>query len=469
MDIVDQDVPTKFQGLHWELLDSTLSTPEIPFIVRRRATKRGNPGSNPNDKLKSKVGAKEARPNRKRYLNILIVVSRPFKATDVNPLICIEAILDARENAKSSGFGTDMPIDIEISRPGTWHAFVTLMEKRSREWHESGGEGAWYDLVHFDCHGLVKDGNPSLLFLSRNGKKALQKSAQDIARCLVNHLVHFAVLHACNSAEDNEAVTSNLTRLLVEAGLSAAIGMKYAFTSSAARIFLKEFYTSLFTDPLTDLGRAVGAARAKLRSDMKRLSRSLSVVELPDFVLPVLYYRDSTRVLSPSLVHSTEAVRSSETDAPLRQPLIERVAGWAPPIGREQDLVELEWLLLRSEKQKVAHLSGSVGIGKTALAGFAGTWWSATGSIANVLTWDFKKQSLPSSLDDLMRPVSNHGRASLACPDLLILDHLDAIMHVSSVFQEPLSDSQKSELNTWIHAQDGRRVRILLISRSEYN
>lgn len=97
-------------------------------------------------------------------------------------------------------------------------------------------------------------------------------------------------------------------------------------------------------------------------------------------------------------------------------------------------------------------LTGCVGIGKTALATFAGKWWTAAESIAKVHCWDLKRHRLPSSLDDLVPTLSNNAQASPRCPDLLILDHIDAVMHRFGVFQDPLPESERSKLREWIHS-----------------
>ena len=308
-----------------------------------------------------------------------------------------------------------------------------------------------------------------MFFLSRSGTKALRKSAQEIAQCLTDHSVRFVVLHACNSAEVDAAATSNLARLLLESGLSAVIGMKYAFTSSAARVFAKPFYTTLFGSPGFDMNTAVGQARAALRSDTVRLSQKDSAVDLTDFIILVLYYPDSTIVRSEVIHNIREryaAAKDRDAD-PLQTPPVEGIGGLVAPLGREQDVIALEWLLLRSVEHKVAALTGCAGIGKTALATFVGKSWTATRSIAKVHYWDLKKYSLPSHLNDLIPSLSSDAQASPRFPDLLILDHIDTVLHQFSVFQDPISESDRSKLRDWIHSESGEHLRILLVSRSQ--
>ena len=364
---------------------------------------------------------------------------------------------------------SNVEINIEISRPGTWHAFTSLVEERTNDWRKSAGQGPWYDIVHFDCHGVVRGGKPSLVFLSRSGTKALRKSAQDIAQCLADHSIRFVVLHACNSAEVDAPGTSNLARLLLESGLSAVVGMKYAFTSSAARIFVKTLYTTLFGSPEFDMNTAIGQARAALQSDTIRLSQTNTAVDLTDFIVPVLYCRDST-IMHSEAIHTTRELYGATKDRvadPSQAPPMEGMGDLVAPIGREQDVIELEWLLLRSVEHNVAVLSGCVGIGKTALVTFVGKWWTATGSIAKVHYWDLKKCSLPSHLNDLTPSLSSDAQTSPQCPDLLILDHIDTVLHQFSVFQDPISESGRSKLREWIYSKSGEQLRILLVSRSQ--
>ena len=465
VNVIDCAISSKFHGLHWETLEAALTASGLQSIVTHSATISAfNPtpfgGSLSSS---SRSGLDQTPLTRKRSFNILLVVSRPFKSYDVNPLLGVEALLAARDVANGSNDDSDVKIDIEISRPGTWHAFTSLLEKRTSDWNLSGGQGPWYNIVHFDCHRVVRDGKPGLLFLSRNGIKALRKSAQEIAKCLTDHFVRFVVLHACNSAEVNATGTSNLARLLLESGLSAVIGMKYAFNSSAARIFVKTLYSTLFASPRFDMTTVIGYARAALRSDTVRLSGTDTAVDLADFIIPVLYCRDTT-IVRNEIIHSTREgrdVRSSETRP------VEGIDGLVTPIGREQDVIELEWLLLRSAAHKVAALTGCVGVGKTSLAIFVGQWWTATGSVAKVHYWDLKRYSLPTCLDVLTPSLSSDAQASPRRPDLLILDHIDAVLHQSSVFQDLLSESDRSNLHEWIHSRSGEHLRILLVSRSQ--
>ncbi len=471
VNVVDHDISSRFHAIHWETLEAALSTSGLESIVRRSVTPSEPIPTLFNRDSVPRLGVEQTQVKRKRSFNILLVVSRPFKSTDVNPLIGIEALLAARGAAKDSEGGPRVVVNIEISRPGTWLAFAKLVERRSRDWKELGGQGPWYDIVHFDCHGVVRNGKPNLLFLSQSGTKALRRSAQDIAKCLTDHSIRFVVLHACNTAEVDDAGTSNFARLLLDSGLSAIIGMKYAFTSSAARIFIKAFYTTLFASPELDFVTAIGKARTALRSDTVRLSRTATAVDLTDFIIPVLYYRDTTIVLNENIreSHGIDGAANSMVASPFKPRPVKDMGALVTPIGREQDVLELEWLLLRSVQHKVAALNGCVGIGKTALATFAGKWWTATESIAKVHYWDLKRKALPSCLDDLVPLLSDNDQPSPRCPDLLILDHVDAVMHNFSVFQDPLSDSERSKLRGWIHSKPGEHLRILLVSRSQEN
>jgi hypothetical protein len=136
----------------------------------------------------------------KRDYNILLVVARPSKEEDINPLLGARAIFGALEGLAAV---STVKVNVEIARPGTWDAFVDHIESRTRAWHAEGGKGAWFDVVHFDVHGVVRNGVASLLFLSSKGTHALKRPAEMIGALLKENHVRFAVLNSCDSANQN--------------------------------------------------------------------------------------------------------------------------------------------------------------------------------------------------------------------------------------------------------------------------
>ncbi|KAK3390036.1 hypothetical protein B0H63DRAFT_557069 [Podospora didyma] len=90
----------------------------------------------------------------KPTLNILLAISRPEKDKHIDPYLAFKSI---------SGLLMDMkPKDgakfrLEVSRPGMWSAFNKHISSRTEVWHASGGDCPWFDVVHFDVHGVVRD------------------------------------------------------------------------------------------------------------------------------------------------------------------------------------------------------------------------------------------------------------------------------------------------------------------------
>jgi hypothetical protein len=137
--------------LLWEVLeDATLWPPSYSFnsvsVVRsiHGNSHAGTPESNP---------VLRDPPSRNRF-NILLVVSRPGRdgnsSADIDYQLvsrCLVAIIDhARET------NPDMRASLRILRPSTWLAFREHLQE-----HEPG----YYDLVHLDMYGTIKESSKS--------------------------------------------------------------------------------------------------------------------------------------------------------------------------------------------------------------------------------------------------------------------------------------------------------------------
>ena len=121
-----------FHLLHWEALrDPDM---EKPLAVRLPIIRRI-----------SLMQPKFDLPPERPTLNILLVTARPFRESDVGYRTISRPLLDAMRTSQ-------LPVTIDLVRPGTWQALRTHLQSRS----ESHGSG-WYQVIHFDLHGGLSE------------------------------------------------------------------------------------------------------------------------------------------------------------------------------------------------------------------------------------------------------------------------------------------------------------------------
>jgi hypothetical protein len=77
-------------------------------------------------------------------LNILVVTARPGMQRDIEYLLISQKIVDVVANLEHP----NIPVYVEIVRPGTWAALTSSLEQRRKE-------GLLYHVIHMDVHGLV--------------------------------------------------------------------------------------------------------------------------------------------------------------------------------------------------------------------------------------------------------------------------------------------------------------------------
>ena len=85
------------------------------------------------------------------------------------------------------------------------------------------------------------------------------------------------------------------------------------------------------------MSTAIGQARTALRSDTVRLSRTGTAVDLTDFMIPILYCRDTTEVLN-EVIDDTCKRCGAEKDEGVNPSITfsgENIGGLVVPIGRE--------------------------------------------------------------------------------------------------------------------------------------
>ncbi len=263
--------------------------------------------------------------------------------------------------------------------------------------------------------------------------------AEDVAALLSKHGVSTVVINACRSAAGaNEA--SNIASLLVQEGLKNAIGMSFNVLSLSADQFMKDFYKTFLGQDATPM-EAVTYARGQLRQYSARTTKFNTQVDLEDHLVPQIHCQESeipdTYVAQPK--------RSSE------QPRAESYNQSSALIGREGDILRLEWLLSHFERTRI-HLQGSPGVGKTSLLREAAAWWQKTGlfqHVAYVQLTDLQFQDCTNDKIlafvakqlEIFNEDQNPGALTTALNKrsyLLVLDSMDSIAWSSN-----MSESQR--------------------------
>jgi hypothetical protein len=405
-----------------------------------------------------------------RSYNILLVVSRPRKEDDIDPLLGAKAINTVVKELANRI--PDFPVTVEIARPGTRKAFESYIKGRTKQWWQRGGEGNWFDMVHFDVHGTLDDDTAYLMFLTRSGRKTLFCSGKDISQILQECHVPYVVLNACESAKVTGSANSNFARTLVSSGAKAVVAMSFKLTSTAAQIFIRTFYYHFLAGPSRDVTGALRVARSALRSAPERLGKLDTAVYLPDYFVPVIYVgvehaeAEAEATLDEDNVPLKAANKKTDSDAQIFGTQIDRTELISPIVGREHDVLALEWLLLREGHPNVAILTGPPGIGKTTLVKFLGDWWLDTNLIDKLKYWTLRS--------DKPRRVIRHLRAWNATwpgdlprrPTLFILDHLDSVTNSAGPANDIMTPEEKIELVQIFNLYCYRSDLILLVSRS---
>lgn len=330
------------------------------------------------------------------------------------------------------------------------------IESRTRAWHAKGGKGAWFDVVHFDVHGVVRNDVASLLFLFSKGTHALKRPAEMIGALLKENHVRFAVLNSCDFAKVSTSHFSNLARTFVGLGLEAVVAMALKATSSAAKIFLPAFYHQLFVENDLDMLGAIQSGRDSLALYPERVGRLNIVVDLPDYFVPVLYGAGRTSA-QDVLVSDTTAV-----DPPVQD--IEELSEQDVEELNEQEIEEASDMEATSEPKP-----SLVGVGKTALVEFLGQWWHQSGMVSSVLYHDLRHTKISDILSYMEERHESSSSGQSGNRHLLILDHLDTLLRPVNNNFIPMTESERKRLTIFIRHHLGKRDLMILVSRSEEN
>ncbi|GLY96269.1 tetratricopeptide repeat protein [Actinoplanes sp. NBRC 103695] len=470
-----------FQRLHWEALrdsDGERLALRMPLVRQDAATP-----------LRYDL------PAPAPTVNILVVTARPFGRRDVGFRTISQPLLDAIGQ-------TDVPVTVDLVRPGTWAALREALRAAERE----RGQG-WYQVVHFDVHGgfgtpssmttdtngggggatrylfdpahtLRPDAKQGLLFFETGQAGTAQPvpSAQ-VAALLAEHRVAVAVLNACQSAMQTGDEAS-LAHDLVAAGAPVAVGMAYSVTVSAAMRAMPVLYGRLAAgdDPV----RAAFEARRALNDVKTRRAYFEHELELEDWILPVVYAQRDSKLAVRPMTGAEEEAFYRRRDQVAVAPVVEY--GF---VGRDLDLHALERLLLTDDQQTQVLVRGLAGAGKSTLLEHAGWWWQRTGLIDQVFSFSYEErawtadQMIRHIAQQLLTPVefaqwdalgdaAKAGRITTrlrAVRHLIVVDNAESITAGPAAIPHALPEAERKRLARWLGGLRGGRTLLLVGSR----
>jgi tetratricopeptide (TPR) repeat protein len=433
-------------------------------------------------------GRSSFRPETKRWLRLLFVISRPDNVGFIDPRSDPQAVMDALEKYAPGR------VTVEFLRPATFDHLIERLEDRYLP---------VVDVLHFDGHGFFDAGGGEILLsrpagelmrragaetranigyilFEKKGGNADYVSAQLLGEMLQRHRVGLVVLSACQSAAlgENEEPMGSVAARLNATGVPAVLAMTYSVLITTTRLLFGEFYKHLARG--AGVGEALDNARRFLmrHPEKHEVQRGPQRVQLKlhDWFLPTLYQAgDDVPLLErdPVVSPDTSAALGVLDNLPKLQE-----AGF---FGRQRELLEIErWFVGDTRRITVTGFGGQ---GKTYLAVEAGRWLALTGMFDRIVFVDYAgfqgidavehaivmfatvfKESFPNA--EAVAAVLRETRT------LVILDNLEALekpsgdMHEAAVKIEPTHSSLQKLLDVAKDWSECGRCRVLITSRT---
>ncbi|WP_375328603.1 tetratricopeptide repeat protein [Microcystis sp. BLCC-F210] len=482
LQIIIESQSPEFQALHWEALkDPDLPRPfSIDCIISRQ-----------------RRGATVVPVQMATYptINLLVVIARPNEESDVNYRTISRPLVELVNSS-------EIPVKIDILRPGTYESLTRHLDEK--------GEG-YYHVIHFDVHGGLMEyeqyqrqvhgdswryqrgwgledlaeyeGVKAFLFLEGEEKgQATPVEATELANLLTGKNIPICILNACQSAkqisqESEDYRETSLGSRLMTAGMQAVVAMGYSVTVSAAKLMMKPIYQQLLNGK--DLTEAMRKGRLELFNNKQRRAYYNTIIDLEDWLLPVIYCRGKINLNLRPFTPEEEEKYWEHIGNQYVFPLPEY--GF---VGRDLEILKLEKALL---KHNILLLKGMGGTGKTTLLNYLREWWQKTNWATHIFYfgYDRKAWTLEQIVHEIGQGIYNRfEQASFQGMNLkarvkkleqklrseayiLILDNLESVTGQPLAIQNTLPENEREEIAEFLKNLVGGKTKVILGSRSE--
>ena len=485
-----------FHRLHWE----ALKDPELPYPFALQTTLV---------RRTFQLQAVLAQLSPSPTINLLVVSARPNGSID-------QAYRTISRSLVNSLRQTNLRVQLEILRPSTYRA----LEEHLAQVQERYGSG-YYHVIHFDVHGALMSYSEflttatqvpasgmsgtlgALTYQARYGRpdpspfqglkaflyleggedgRADPVEAGELAQLLLLHQVPVVILTTCQSNKHVGIREAGLGSQLLQAGIQSVLAMSYSVTVTAAERLMESLYRQLFGG--AELAAAIRAGRLELFNRKDRRGYYNQVVDLEDWLLPVVYENQPQQLRTRDFTPAEEKEFYERQAARYPEPKVAYEF-----VGRDLDILSIERRLLGQNNLMLVH--GMGGAGKTTLLHHLGYWWQTTGLVDQVFYFGYDQKAwtrqqimdaiarqLLGEVDYLRRfqPLSPAAQQSFLSErlraggqdgkrHLLMLDNLESITGVRLAIQNTLDAAEQARVRDFLHSLVGGRTLVLLGSR----
>ena len=433
-------------------------------------------------------------------INILIVTARPLVSNDADYRAISRPLLEILRNEQT---------EIHILRPGTFKSLENHLSEIENDPNKGKG---YYHVIHLDMHGMVctyeqllreqeqsnryqftdryggdrastiqdyPDVRAFLLFESEQEHKADLVSDEELRDLLTTYQIPIAILNACQSGKQIGDRETSMGSKLMLAGVQLVVAMGYSVRIQAAEKFMSVLYAQLFKSG--DLSSAVHQARKELYNDNKRNARLGKVIELQDWLLPIIYQNDPVQ-LSKRDFTPEERIDYYKREKKRRENI--QLESFYEFVGRDIDILQIEKSLLT--RPNILLVRGMGGVGKTALFRHLEAWWLITGFVQHTFYFSYKEKAW--TIQEIMTNIAqklgdNYYAEYLQMPEdlrqtklikdlntsryLLIIDHLETISGTGITVRHELPRNEQVALHSFLKGLWHGQTLVLLGSRGE--
>ncbi|QOX63899.1 tetratricopeptide repeat protein [Anoxybacterium hadale] len=403
-----------------------------------------------------------AKFTKKKKIDILIIISRPYGVNDIPFSIIVKPILEAFDSYRDF-------INIDVLRPPTLSTLEDKLLNKS------------YDLIHFDGHGLfvtekhdeliiqgATAGLGHLIFEDEDGGEQLI-SARGLGDIIEKYNVPVFILNACESATgDDKLTSSSIANQLLECGVNSVIAMSGLAHKTMTVLFMGALYSNIAKGKT--IADSFAISRRRLYEHRRRESLT-GILDISDWMIPTLFQQDSD-------FNAWNKEHNPLTNKNIRESFYTKLhLETKDLVGRDLDIIKIERAILDSDKPWIL-LKGAWGTGKTELAKWFSNWFFITSGCSDGVYYTSftNADSFTSQVIDSLKIFNNNYLSSQdqlnnilavlrekSC--LLIWDNLEIIEAYSKTNDNVEIKNDMNKLSSFLKMLKGGRTRVILISR----